>query len=61
MFRFPFRVSLLLILPLSGLFLSACEETDLRYSGQTQYLGGIYGNQPTNGAPQDTVSYLGRR
>jgi lipoprotein-anchoring transpeptidase ErfK/SrfK len=57
MFRFAFSVPLLLVLALSGLFLSACEETDLRYSGQTQYLGGIYGNQPTNGAPQDTVSY----
>src|SRR4051794_1121963 len=50
-------VPLLTILALSGLFLGACEETDVRYSGQTQYLGGVYGNQPTSGAPQDTVSY----
>ena len=34
----------------------SCEE-DVRFSPQTQYLGGIYGNQPTAGAPQDTVSY----
>ncbi len=40
-----------------ALFLGACEETDPRYSGQTQYLGGVYGNQPTSNAPQDTVSY----
>jgi len=37
-------------------FISSCEE-DTRYSGQAQYLGGIYGNQPTVGAPVDTVSY----
>jgi hypothetical protein len=37
-------------------FLSGCEE-DVRFSGQTQYLGGIYGTAPTVGAPRDTVSY----
>jgi hypothetical protein len=35
---------------------TGCEE-DVRYSGQTQYLGGVYGNQPTSGAPTDNVSY----
>jgi lipoprotein-anchoring transpeptidase ErfK/SrfK len=38
------------------IFSTSCEE-DVRFSGQTQYLGGIYGNAPTSGAPQDTVSY----
>lgn len=38
------------------LLLSGCEE-DVRFSGQAQYLGGIYGTAPTVGAPQDTVSY----
>jgi hypothetical protein len=37
-------------------FLAACEE-DPRFSTQTQYLGGIYGNAPTVGAPEDSVSY----
>jgi lipoprotein-anchoring transpeptidase ErfK/SrfK len=37
--------------------LTGCEEDDPRFSQQTQYLGGIYGNQATSGAPQDTVSY----
>jgi L,D-transpeptidase catalytic domain len=40
----------------SALLFAGCEE-DVRYSGQTQYLGGVYGNQPTSGAPVDTVSY----
>jgi len=35
---------------------TGCGE-DVRYSGQTQYLGGVYGNQPTSGAPVDNVSY----
>ena len=35
---------------------SGCGE-DVRYSGQTQYLGGIYGSQPTSNAPTDNVSY----
>src|ERR1700736_687676 len=38
------------------IFSTGCEE-DVRYSGQTQYLGGVYGNASTAGAPQDTVSY----
>ena len=40
----------------SALFFASCEE-DVRFSSQTQYLGGVYGNAPTVGAPQDTVSY----
>ena len=40
----------------SALFLTSCEE-DVRYSGQAQYLGGIYGAQPTSNAPVDNVSY----
>ena len=57
MFRSPSSVPLLVISVVSALLLGACEETDPRYSGQTQYLGGVYGNQPTSGAPQDSVSY----
>jgi hypothetical protein len=46
-----------LLLPLATLsFMTGCEE-DVRFSTQTQYLGGIYGNAPTIGAPQDSVSY----
>lgn len=37
-------------------FMVGCEE-DARFTGQTQYLGGIYGTAPTVGAPQDSVSY----
>ena len=40
----------------SALFFASCEE-DPRFSTQTQYLGGIYGNGPTTGAPTDNVSY----
>jgi hypothetical protein len=44
-------------LPLLGvIFFAACEE-DARFSTQTQYLGGIYGNAPTVGAPEDSISY----
>lgn len=50
-------LSLLIIASGAVLLLNACDETDPRYSGQTQYLGGIYGNQATSNAPQDTVSY----
>ncbi|MEY2487150.1 MAG: hypothetical protein QOG67_4012 [Verrucomicrobiota bacterium] len=40
----------------AAFLIGACED-DPRFSAQTQYLGGIYGNAPTVGAPQDTVSY----
>ena len=42
---------------LAGICLFASCEEDPRFNSQTQYLGGIYGEQPTVGAPQDTVSY----
>jgi lipoprotein-anchoring transpeptidase ErfK/SrfK len=44
------------VLLLGVIFVAACEE-DARFSTQTQYLGGIYGNAPTVGAPQDSISY----
>lgn len=48
-------LSLLSVLTLALLF-SSCAE-DPRFSTETQYLGGVYGNAPTVGAPQDTISY----
>jgi lipoprotein-anchoring transpeptidase ErfK/SrfK len=48
-------LSLFLFLP-AAFFLGSCED-DPRFSAQTQYLGGVYGNAPTVGAPQDTISY----
>jgi len=53
MIRPFFQILAVLLL---ALLVSSCEE-DVRYSGQTQYLGGIYGAAPTVGAPHDTVSY----
>jgi lipoprotein-anchoring transpeptidase ErfK/SrfK len=44
------------IVAASALFFTSCEE-DVRYSGETQYLGGVYGSQPTSNAPVDNVSY----
>jgi L,D-transpeptidase-like protein len=46
----------LLLLFSAAVFFASCED-DPRFSAQTQYLGGVYGNQATVGAPQDTVSY----
>ena len=57
MFRPLFRVLPLAALTLGGFLLTSCEENDPRFSTQTQYLGGVYGNAPTSGAPQDTISY----
>src|SRR6266403_5230915 len=54
--RSPFYFSLSILAATSVLFLTGCGE-DVRYSGQTQYLGGIYGNAPTSGAPVDNISY----
>jgi hypothetical protein len=51
-----YRLFLLSFFATVGLIVTSCEE-DVRYSGQTQYLGGVYGNAPTTGAPTDTVSY----
>ena len=50
------RLSLFSLFSISALIFTGCQE-DVRYSGQTQYLGGIYGTQPTSGAPTDNVSY----
>ena len=44
------------IVAATAFFMASCEE-DVRYSGQAQYLGGVYGNQPTSNAPVDNVSY----
>src|SRR5882757_3869104 len=57
MFRSICRVLPLSIFAAAALLLASCEEGDPRFSAQTQYLGGVYGNAPTSGAPQDTVSY----
>jgi lipoprotein-anchoring transpeptidase ErfK/SrfK len=46
----------LLLLAATSVLVIGCEE-NAPYSGAVQYLGGIYGNAPTYGAPQDTVSY----
>ena len=51
-----YRLFLLSFLTTLSLIATSCEE-DVRYSGQTQYLGGVHGNAPTAGAPTDTVSY----
>src|SRR5205823_9897141 len=53
---FTIRFLSLLMLVSTALFFASCEE-DPRFSAQTQYLGGIYGNAPTVGAPEDTISY----
>jgi hypothetical protein len=56
MFRlFPRALSVLFPIA-SALLIASCEE-DVRFSSQTQYLGGIYGTAPTTGAPVDTISY----
>ena len=57
MFRSICRVLPLSVFAGAALILAGCEEDDPRFSAQTQYLGGVYGNAPTSGAPQDTVSY----
>lgn len=57
MSRFICRVLPPYLFAFAALFLGSCEENDPRFSAQTQYLGGVYGNAPTSGAPQDSVSY----
>jgi lipoprotein-anchoring transpeptidase ErfK/SrfK len=43
---------------LTLVFLASCESYDPRLAGETQYLGGIYGNGPVaSSAPIDTISY----
>lgn len=58
MFRPTFRNLRLCIPAALGLVLAACDGDDPRLAGQTQYLGGVYGNGAvSSSAPQDTVSY----
>src|SRR5919204_1233448 len=56
MLRFFCKLVSLPFLAATSVLVIGCEE-DIGYSGAVQYLGGIYGNAPTYGAPQDTVSY----
>ena len=43
---------------LAILLFAGCEGDDPRFSADTQYLGGIYGNEPvSSSAPVDTISY----
>jgi len=51
-----YRLLFFLLFPGLALIMTSCEE-DVRYSGQTQYLGGVHGGPPTTGAPTDSVSY----
>jgi len=51
-----FYHTLMAALSVALLFLAAGCGEDPRYSAQTQYLGGVYGNAPA-GPPQDSVSY----
>jgi hypothetical protein len=52
-----FRRSSLGLVAFAALFLAGCEGDDPRLA-QSQYLGGVYGNNPvSSSAPQDTVSY----
>jgi lipoprotein-anchoring transpeptidase ErfK/SrfK len=56
LYKFFHRFSLGLTLS-AALLLAACDGDDPRLA-QSQYLGGVYGNQPvSNSAPQDSVSY----
>ena len=53
-----FRVLITLFSLTTALFLISCEGDDPRLAGDTQYLGGVYGNGPvSSSAPVDTVSY----
>src|SRR5438046_10404294 len=54
--RRSFYHTLMAALSVALLFLAAGCGEDPRYSAQTQYLGGVYGNAPA-GPPQDSVSY----
>ena len=54
--RRSFYHTLIAALSVALLLLAAGCGEDTRYSAQTQYLGGVYGNAPA-GPPQDSVSY----
>ena len=53
------RISLAsLVLGALAFFLVGCGSEDVRFSPETQYLGGVYGPGPVSAAaPQDNVSY----
>jgi lipoprotein-anchoring transpeptidase ErfK/SrfK len=52
------RISLILFSATALAFLPGCAGDDPRFAEDTQYLGGIYGNEPvSSSAPVDTVSY----
>jgi lipoprotein-anchoring transpeptidase ErfK/SrfK len=52
------RISLSLFCGGALVFLAGCESEDPRLGGDTQYLGGIYGQEPVSlSAPRDTISY----
>jgi len=55
-----YRLFLLSVLTTLSLIATSCEE-DVRYSGQTQYLGGVHGNAPTAGRAHRYRFLLGRR
>jgi lipoprotein-anchoring transpeptidase ErfK/SrfK len=53
-----FRTALLALSTSVALLLASCDGEDPRLAAQSQYLGGVYGNQPVStSAPQDSVSY----
>ena len=56
-FLIPLRLGQVLAV-LTLIFLAGCGEDDPRLIyGESQYLGGVYGNQPVSNAPVDNVSY----
>ena len=58
MLRRFFRSSLSLFSSCALVFLVGCASDDPRFASDTQYLGGIYGDEPvSSSAPRDTVSY----
>lgn len=58
MLRRFFRISLSLFCGGALIFLAGCESDDPRFATDTQYLGGIYGDEPVSlAAPRDTISY----
>ena len=58
MLRRFFRIYLSLFCTATLAFLAGCESYDPRLSGDTQYLGGVYGDEAVSlSAPRDTVSY----
>src|SRR4051812_21100885 len=53
-----FRISLSLFSTGVLAFLAGCASEDPRLGSDTQYLGGVYGEEPVSlSAPRDTISY----